>query len=127
MGRCQDDVGRDEAPDVDGDLGALARQADRTLGHPDGDPPSDERGWDRVVGAEHPHEGVDAGPGLEPQVGVGQWIGEWPQEAAFGAEALGDRPAQAADVAAIRDVVRPGVVYGWRAENVRTATKWTFE
>jgi hypothetical protein len=110
VGRCQDDVGRDEAPGMDGDLRSLAEQADRRRRHPDGDPSSDERGRHRVVRAEHPDKGVDAGPGLEMEVGVRQRIRESPEEPAFDEEALGDRPAEASDVAVIRDVVRPGVV-----------------
>lgn len=39
----EDDIGRNEAPPVPGDLGALAGEAHERRAHPDPDPPADER------------------------------------------------------------------------------------
>jgi hypothetical protein len=83
VGRREDDIGRDEAPSVGGDLRSLAGQADRYRRDPDRDPPADERRRDRVVGAQDPDEGILAGSGLEMEVGVGQWIRESAEELAL--------------------------------------------
>lgn len=110
MRRCEHDVGGHEAATMDGDLRSLTGEADRGRRHPDGDPSPDERRRDRVVGAQHPDEGVLAGPGLEVQVRVRQRIGESPQEPAFDGQPIGHQRADAADVATAGDVQRPGVV-----------------
>jgi len=49
-------------------------------------------------------------------VGIGQRIRESTQEAALGDEALGERPAEPADVAAEGDLGRPGIVLARRGE-----------
>ena len=60
-----------------GDHVPLTGRARPSVGRdPDPDAPADEGRRHRVVGAEHAHEGVLAGPGLEVQIGVGQRLGQ---------------------------------------------------
>jgi len=94
-----DDIGRDEAPVMAGDLGALAGDPDGDRRDADRDPPPDERGRDRVVDAGGPDERIPADPGLEVEVGVGQRIRERVQEPPL------DRPT-VADPGPVRRRVR---------------------
>jgi hypothetical protein len=113
MARVEHDIGRDEAPPVAGDLGALTGQAYDVRAHPDPDPSPDERRRHGVVDIEHPHEGILAGARLEVEVGVGNGIGQPRQEPLFHEMAVAHAGADPADMPPpIRDVEGPAVMLG---------------
>jgi hypothetical protein len=99
---------------------SLPSQAEPDLGRADPrrDAPPDEGRRHRVVDATDAHEGIAAGPRLEPQVGVRQRLGQPVQRAALDVPALDDPGAGAAQDAPEGDLGCPGIVLGLQVGQV---------